>query len=534
MAAPDPIPRRAPYHDIEGRLRLPIDPRDTPELMPTAGVAAILDAVATGASVERLVALGEAEASVAERLLAIARSPLLGVGREVSGVGEAVALLGAPALRDAALWVTMARIGAQTTPPPFNIDRYCGHAMVRASITFAGAWRAGYESPREAFTASLLQDFGVVVMGLLCPDRAAEIDLCQEHPEGERLLWERALFGGSHAEVFAPFGEAWRLPIGMARALASHHDEVIALPNRRTQRLAELLRLADAVADLCAAGASEQTLARARTKIGALRSRTPMTLAALMAEAVVCAPELARAADVPVPPICTLEEVIGAPTKAPRALRAVRGLGARGILTTAEPTLRVEQLRREKEHLARELRVNRARVSQLSQVDAVTGASSRRELARLLVKMIADPARTGPLSVVLVELEDAVAEAGGGAAGDALLREAAVRMRATLRVEDVIGRIGSDTPAFGLLLPGCAAADGPAVAARLVERLRFAPTGSGAEVPITVQLGGTTVPVGVEPAIEDLVAACEQAVEDGRRDGATVRWCALESGDPDG
>jgi|GEM_PF-1840349 len=531
-ANPVPIVRRAPYHDSEGRLRLPIDPGSTPALMPSPGLLAILDAVATASDVGRMVALAATEPEVVERLEALGESSLLGTGRAEGGVAGVVRELGAPALRDAALLVTVHRILGEVGARSFDVGRFREDAAVRACIAFAASRIAGYESPREAFTASLLQDFGVVVMGLLCPDRASQIDLCQARPAGERVLWERAIFGGSHVEVFAAYAQAWRLPPGMVKAIGAHHDEVIALHDRRTQRLAELLRLADAVSDVCQVGASDANLARARTKVAALASRAPLTLSRLLEAAAEQAPELARAVGISAPPVCTLESLIGAPTKGPPTVRAVRGHGARGVTAAVpgERTLRVEQLHREKERLARELRVNRSRVTLLSRVDPVTGVSSRRELCTVLANTVEEEGRRAPLSVVLVELEEAHQAAGGGFAGGLLLREAAARITGALRTEDVVGRIGSDVPAFGVLLPSCPDEFGPAVAQRIVDRLRASPVAvEGRVTAIRPVLGGTTVPAGADYTVEDIVAACERAVEAARAEGTAVAWVELEA-----
>ncbi|PKN57251.1 MAG: hypothetical protein CVU56_11860 [Deltaproteobacteria bacterium HGW-Deltaproteobacteria-14] len=528
MTDPRPIVCRAPYHDHEGRLAVPVDPALTPELLPPPAAAAVLAAVARAADVATLVQLVGADSGLADIALALGGSPLLGTGRRPSSITEVARDLGAPALRDAALVWTVRSIIAAAPAPGFNIKRFLEDATRRASVAFAAARTAGYESPREAFTAGLLQDFGVVAMGLLCPERAGQLDLCQARPIGERVLWERAIFGGAHTEVMASYAPVWHLPPGLAHALGAHHDDVIALPDRRAQRLSELLRLADAVTDLCQVGATEVNLGRARAKLAALRTRRPMTLANLLEEAADTAPALATTLGLPVPPRCTLESLLGAPTRA--ALRPIQGHGGRSRAVRVGRIQRTEELHREKEHLARELSSRRSHVSLLNRLDTGTGVSSRRELCTILdglMRQADHPA--GPLSVVLVELEDAVEATGDPHGVDALavLREAAARIREGLRADDVLGRIGSDVPAFGLLLPSCDSADGPSVVARLRDRLNPRPVrlADGREITCAAVFGGTTVPPGGPYSIEDVVAACERAIELAREGGVDVAWC---------
>jgi diguanylate cyclase (GGDEF)-like protein len=115
--------------------------------------------------------------------------------------------------------------------------------------------------------------------------------------------------------------------------------------------------------------------------------------------------------------------------------------------------------------------------------DALTGLPNRAAFLAAVDRLLADDARA---TVVLLDLDGfkAVNDTLGHAAGDALLTEVAVRLRAGLRPGEVVARLGGDE--FALLLGS--APDPAALQGRLdgVSRALCAP----------VELEGTCVSVG--------------------------------------
>src|SRR5262249_47263800 len=96
-------------------------------------------------------------------------------------------------------------------------------------------------------------------------------------------------------------------------------------------------------------------------------------------------------------------------------------------------------------------------------------------------------------------------------AGDAVLREAARRMRSVLRAYDAIGRYGGEE--FLIVIPGCR----PEALRSLAERLREAvgaaamSVGSTA-VPVTMSVGGGMTGAGREAEPHVLLHAADAAL----------------------
>jgi len=167
-----------------------------------------------------------------------------------------------------------------------------------------------------------------------------------------------------------------------------------------------------------------------------------------------------------------------------------------------------------------ELARRNAELEKLARTDVLTGLANRRHADDVLRATIASARRHGrTLSAVLIDIDrfKGVNDGHGHAAGDAVLREVALRLLAGLREEDTAARWGGEE--FLLLLP-----DSPD-AGVVCERLRCAIAGRPIDVHGVLQLGvsasfGWAAWSGEETG-EALVARADLALyaaKDGGRD----------------
>jgi two-component system, cell cycle response regulator len=153
-----------------------------------------------------------------------------------------------------------------------------------------------------------------------------------------------------------------------------------------------------------------------------------------------------------------------------------------------EVLTRVEAAARTKD-LQQELVAQGMRLESLLREDALTGLLNRRAILAQLAGTVSGARRHGhPLSVAMVDLDGfkAINDEHGHAAGDAVLVSAVRAMRAHLRAEDQLGRLGGEE--FLVLLPDTRSDAATHVAEKLREEVAAAP----GPVPVTCSIGVAT------------------------------------------
>ncbi|MEW6704354.1 MAG: GGDEF domain-containing protein [Pseudomonadota bacterium] len=193
-----------------------------------------------------------------------------------------------------------------------------------------------------------------------------------------------------------------------------------------------------------------------------------------------------------------------------RAMQQASGLIA---ARTAERDLVAEAHRR--------AHVRAERLAHAATHDALTGLRNRAEFRRLLQQHLDSCACNGESIVVLfADVDDfkGVNDAHGHGVGDALLREFAQRLLASVRDTDIVGRLGGDE--FGVILVRAPGARTEALAHELTERLSRPYAVGEVQVHVSASIGvapcggpGTTA----DALIEAADAAMYQAKAGGKR-----------------
>jgi diguanylate cyclase (GGDEF)-like protein len=156
----------------------------------------------------------------------------------------------------------------------------------------------------------------------------------------------------------------------------------------------------------------------------------------------------------------------------------------------------------------------------LSTLDALTGAYSRRALTDLSERALAEARRyRRPLSVLMVDADHfkQVNDTYGHSAGDAVLVEIMSRLKASLRTEDFVGRIGGEE--FLVVLPATPEEEALRVASRIRERIANKTLVYGREeIPFTVSIGVAERDPG-EANIDLLIKRADDAMYAAKRAG---------------
>lgn len=153
--------------------------------------------------------------------------------------------------------------------------------------------------------------------------------------------------------------------------------------------------------------------------------------------------------------------------------------------------------------------------------DGLTGLLNRTAIMACLAGEMERAIREGqPLSVVLLDLDHfkQVNDIHGHAAGDAVLKEAAQRMKSSMRGYDQVGRYGGEE--FLIVAPGCSGPDNLTLAERVRGCIARAPvqTPQG-PLNVTCSLGAALARVTPREGADALIARADAALYRAKANG---------------
>ncbi len=157
-------------------------------------------------------------------LLRVANSSLFGYGGNIQSINRAIQVLGQRALRNMALCLSVRDALKDKTIKDFDLIAFWEDALRRAVGARQLGEIAGMD-PDDCFTAGLLQDFGLLVLFYLKPERASEWNEMRVLDPESRLKKELEIFGTTHDQVVLMLTTEWALPKGLTEALGLHHQE---------------------------------------------------------------------------------------------------------------------------------------------------------------------------------------------------------------------------------------------------------------------------------------------------------------------
>lgn len=168
-------------------------------------------------------------------------------------------------------------------------------------------------------------------------------------------------------------------------------------------------------------------------------------------------------------------------------------------------------------------------VTFLSNHDALTGQYNRLRLREALehtIKQSLHSNQQGALLLVGLDKLNIVSDVYGEETADAIVLAVARRIEESMRVGDVVGRVGSDR--FAVIVNRCGASEISTIASRFLATIRESPISTPAgQMTVTGSIGISTFPVDALTAHE-IVANADNALRGARRLGCD---CYLEYGD---
>jgi|WetSurSiteA1Bulk_404760.scaffolds.fasta_scaffold16668_1 diguanylate cyclase (GGDEF)-like protein len=160
-------------------------------------------------------------------------------------------------------------------------------------------------------------------------------------------------------------------------------------------------------------------------------------------------------------------------------------------------------------------------------MDPLTGLYNRRhisargmqEFARLKRKLANNEAQAG-MSVTMLDLDHfkKINDAYGHLVGDEVLKETALRIQATTRAYDLVGRLGGEE--FVIVHPDADYMQAKAIAVRIWEAIRAQPyIIEGIEIKVTASLGVATLDLMKEMDLTPALQRADRALYDAKKSG---------------
>ena len=169
----------------------------------------------------------------------------------------------------------------------------------------------------------------------------------------------------------------------------------------------------------------------------------------------------------------------------------------------------------------RTIDLQRQELERASSIDPLTGVTSRAAILERLRTEVAQARRyQHAVGVVLLDLDDfaAINRAHGSVAGDAVLREVALRIRLRVRQADELGRVGSD--AFLAVLPHTEETGSATFADALQHRLGLRPITIGdVQLTPTASIGVAVMRPGDDLDVDGLLTRADEALSSAKRAG---------------
>lgn len=185
--------------------------------------------------------IAAADPVLTAELLRIVNSAFYGLARKVDSIPHSISLLGRRSVRNLALCLAVKNTLRDKPVSALPAADFWEACVWRAAAAKLLAHRLGLDQD-AAFTAGLIQDFGLLVLYHLRPSQAPKWERIARLDPAARRLIEQTDFGETHDRVMAKLAQQWDLPEDLSLALANHH---VAHNSGAPKGLADILLAAD-------------------------------------------------------------------------------------------------------------------------------------------------------------------------------------------------------------------------------------------------------------------------------------------------
>lgn len=238
--------------DIKGsKLRLALGNLELLPAMPDIAHKLLALPLDTEAGEAQMLSLVEQDPQIFARVVGMANSPAMGVGRKINSIKDAAMLLGLTRLKSVAIGIaTMSKLLNQPAGKNFDPHDLWTHSMTVAIVMNVIAQKMPKHirpDDNQIFLAGLLHDIGLMVLHHVDPEASDELHRqLRLNPTCPINELELELLGMTHNYIGAQLVRHWHLPDDVVDVVALHHSprcgsEGLSNPLIRLVNIAEKL-----------------------------------------------------------------------------------------------------------------------------------------------------------------------------------------------------------------------------------------------------------------------------------------------------
>lgn len=443
------------------------------------------------------------------KILKTANSAMYARRREVTNLAQALLTLGQSATTTLALSFSLigALEDAGDDVSSFNLEFFWRRCLLAGFVSRLLGKALGSDRCEELFLAGLLQDIGLMILGIAEPKTyETVVDKFDDH--GALIAREVALHNVDHAWIGAWLLERWELPKLIVDAVRYSHTPSESTEDPEVARFLSCVALSGNIADVMLTNPSDAVISELALDLkGYLNLELDKVL-----------PLLNRiAAEVPDIESQFGMSVIG-PEKTADIVQRAREL-------LSDVSMKLLQEISDLQNRADTLVEEKSR-------DVLTGLYNREKLDEELDSWVARANKLGfPLSLVFMDLDGfkSINDTHGHPAGDEILKDSANLLLGQVRSTDTLARFGGDE--FVLLLGGERKAEALVVCQRILDVFENTEHQvDGVAVGLHISIGMATLDMLEEATSEQLIKAADTALLRAKAEGKARIVCFDELG----
>ncbi len=175
----------------------------------------------TAFDIARLIAQ---DVSLSSKILKVVNSSFYNFPNEVGTIQQAVAILGTRAVRSLVLSFSFLHMERPRHGGGFSYERFWEESLAAAVASKLIMSKVSDLDPEEAFTVSLLQNLGKLILACAFKDQYDDLLQRAEGSEKTLLGLEERELGANHAYIGGEAAKHWRFPDSLTIPIMYHHE----------------------------------------------------------------------------------------------------------------------------------------------------------------------------------------------------------------------------------------------------------------------------------------------------------------------